>query len=1048
MAILNFSGQGIEIDVTDFWFDDSIDSINPLYSSWSAPRGSNLRYFDEAQNVTLSQDIQISNPLDWDDLDNLGTIEAGTVVDSHFIYLKQEPGMERESFTGIFTFDGPILGFMADDELFGNAETRQTLNGNDELVGYRARVLQDGNTLEGPNSGLPEDTVKISGPNDNILEVEFTSRSAVDPLRVITLASGTVPNPPAANQTPTATNDGASTDENTAISIDVLANDTDPDGDSLNVSLVDDTNTQGAVSINNDGTISYDPNAQFQSLEAGETATDSFTYMINDGQGGTDTATVSVTINGVSSPTEPPDNGNNDNTEFNEIIDVNPNDVVPGIDEKDTLVGTDEPDLFILGDAITPYYTDGDIDRSGWGDNAKISGLDLSEDQIQLHGSADDYVLVQRSRQANIFYTNGQNSRELVGILLDYSTTEVSLADDVFTFVEPTEPEPTEPEPTEPEPTEPEPTEPEPTEPEPTEPEPTEPEPTTIRIEAETATTLTNYTIQEPLGDFASGDAYIRLNASTGEAIFTPDQNTLSPGVYDVVIGYFEENDGEAQLSVQKGNEVLDEWTLNQASTGSQPNATTFVERTVATDLSIAAGDQFSIRGVFDAGEVAAVDYLEFVPAVVEPESTPDPTPDPTPEPSQSYANANQGIFVNLEQGVGFVPDEAIDDAVKIMALGDSITFGVDGEQGFPGVTPTAEQGGYRTELSNLLEDLGVEVDFVGSLSNGPDELSDTDHEGHPGWRTSYLRFGVNRDGYTEETSGVEVWLPEYEPDAILLMSGANDANNTRDVSTNMFNQIERLVKQINDLTDEDPTYNNGEGAELVLASITPVDADRQTEIRAQNVEDYNQLIRDNIVGNATYDLDAFVDIGNAVTVDDLAPVETGDNGLHPTQTTYNLMAELWYEGLLDALGSQDDLSQVNNLIGSNFDDVLTGNAANNRIEGGNGSDELTGNAGADTFVYQQPTEGVDIIRDFDSSQGDQLEISASGFGGSLTVGTVASDQFVLGTEAADSNDRFLYDSDSGNVLFDIDGNGSEAAMLFLTLDGSPTLSANDFNIV
>ncbi|MEM7579640.1 MAG: cadherin-like domain-containing protein, partial [Cyanobacteria bacterium P01_A01_bin.80] len=43
----------------------------------------------------------------------------------------------------------------------------------------------------------------------------------------------------------------------------------------------------------------YNPNGQFESLNQGETATDTFTYTINDGNGLTDTATVSVTINGA-----------------------------------------------------------------------------------------------------------------------------------------------------------------------------------------------------------------------------------------------------------------------------------------------------------------------------------------------------------------------------------------------------------------------------------------------------------------------------------------------------------------------------------------------------------------------------------------------------------------------------------------------------------------------------------------------------------------------------------------------------------------------------
>ena len=40
-------------------------------------------------------------------------------------------------------------------------------------------------------------------------------------------------------------------------------------------------------------------NAQFEGLAVGQTATDTFIYTLSDGNGGTDTATVTVTINGV-----------------------------------------------------------------------------------------------------------------------------------------------------------------------------------------------------------------------------------------------------------------------------------------------------------------------------------------------------------------------------------------------------------------------------------------------------------------------------------------------------------------------------------------------------------------------------------------------------------------------------------------------------------------------------------------------------------------------------------------------------------------------------
>jgi len=90
---------------------------------------------------------------------------------------------------------------------------------------------------------------------------------------------------------PLANDDTATTNEDTPVDINVLANDADSDGDSLNVVSV----TQGAngtVSINPDKTVHYAPALNFF-------GSDSFTYTVNDGHGGTATANVNVTVNAV-----------------------------------------------------------------------------------------------------------------------------------------------------------------------------------------------------------------------------------------------------------------------------------------------------------------------------------------------------------------------------------------------------------------------------------------------------------------------------------------------------------------------------------------------------------------------------------------------------------------------------------------------------------------------------------------------------------------------------------------------------------------------------
>ena len=96
----------------------------------------------------------------------------------------------------------------------------------------------------------------------------------------------------AVNDAPVANNDNVTTLEDTAVTIEVLANDSDVDGDALQVNsaLVSDP-SDGTVTFSN-GTFTYTPNANFN-------GTDSFVYSISDGNGGTADATVQISVTAV-----------------------------------------------------------------------------------------------------------------------------------------------------------------------------------------------------------------------------------------------------------------------------------------------------------------------------------------------------------------------------------------------------------------------------------------------------------------------------------------------------------------------------------------------------------------------------------------------------------------------------------------------------------------------------------------------------------------------------------------------------------------------------
>ncbi|WP_157221202.1 Ig-like domain-containing protein, partial [Flavisphingomonas formosensis] len=149
-------------------------------------------------------------------------------------------------------------------------------------------------TADGLPAGLSIDAItgRITGMiaasasviNGGIYTVKVTGR---DPSGASTSQSftWTITNP-----APDAVNDTASTNEDTPVTITVLGNDTDADGDLLTVTLA--SATRGTVVINTDGTLTYTPNADFN-------GTDTISYTISDGQGGFSTASVTVTVGAI-----------------------------------------------------------------------------------------------------------------------------------------------------------------------------------------------------------------------------------------------------------------------------------------------------------------------------------------------------------------------------------------------------------------------------------------------------------------------------------------------------------------------------------------------------------------------------------------------------------------------------------------------------------------------------------------------------------------------------------------------------------------------------
>src|SRR5262245_11401915 len=146
----------------------------------------------------------------------------------------------------------------------------------------------------------------------------------------------------------------------------------------------------------------------------------------------------------------------------------------------------------------------------------------------------------------------------------------------------------------------------------------------------------------------------------------------------------------------------------------------------------------------------------------------------------------------------------------------------------------------------------------------------------------------------------------------------------------------------------------------------------------------------------------------------------------------------------------------IERVVASNFNDSLTGTTGTQTLTGQGGADTLYGAAGVDTlwggsggdtFIFREVgTANADRISDW-SSGSDKLLLDGSVMTALGTGNFVAGDaRFAANSTgtAQDASDRIIFNTTTGQVFYDADGNGAGMAQLIATLQTGATLVATD----
>ncbi|MGQ0673575.1 MAG: PQQ-dependent sugar dehydrogenase [Hyphomicrobium sp.] len=176
--------------------------------------------------------------------------------------------------------------------------------------------------------------------------------------------------------------------------------------------------------------------------------------------------------------------------------------------------------------------------------------------------------------------------------------------------------------------------------------------------------------------------------------------------------------------------------------------------------------------------------------------------------------------------------------------------------------------------------------------------------------------------------------------------------------------------------------------------------------------------------------------------------IERANGGIDMVRSSVSTKIGVHIENL--TLNGTGDVTGTGNAVANR----LIGNAADNALNGLGGSDRLIGGEGADRFNFTSALGADNVDRIVDFAHGvDRIRLDDAVFTAIGPLGRLSADAiFVVGSGLpADAEDRIVYNTTTGTLAYDADGNtqGGVEAVVFAILVGSPDdVTSSDFFVV